>query len=106
VISYILYRLIMIAVQLLTWAVILQAIVATLIAFNVLDTRNRFVWSLADFLARVTDPLLRPVRRRLPTFNGIDFSPLVVLIILQVIVVPVVDYLYAGIHTGVWQPLL
>jgi YggT family protein len=104
-ITNILFDLIMFALQLLTWAVILVAIVQTLIAFNVLDTRNRFVWSVADFLTRVTDPLLRPIRRRMPLFGGIDFSPLVLLVLLQMVAKPVIIYLYTGIKTGMWPSL-
>ncbi len=105
-ITDILFNLIMFALQLLTWAVILVAIVQTLIAFNVLDTRNRFVWSVADFLTRVTDPLLRPIRRRMPTFGGIDFSPLVLLVLLQMVARPLIVYLYTGIKTGMWPSLV
>jgi YggT family protein len=104
-ITDILFNLIMFALNLLTWAVILAAIISTLIAFNVLDTRNRFVWSIADFLARVTDPLLRPIRRRMPTFGNIYFSPLILLVLLQMVVRPLVIYLYTGIKTGMWPSL-
>ena len=52
--------------DLLWWAVQLAAIVQTLIAFNVLDTRNRVVWMIADFLYRVTEPLFSRIRRFLP----------------------------------------
>ena len=62
------------------WAVLLAAIVQTLMAFNVLDGRNRIVWTVADFLYRVTEPALRPLRQRLPNLGGIDLSPLVLLL--------------------------
>ena len=78
-----LFFLLMAALNLLFWAVILAAIVSTLVSFNVLDTRNRFVWAIADFLYRATEPLLRPVRNRLPNLGGIDLSPLVVLLLIQ-----------------------
>jgi YggT family protein len=64
------------------WAVLLAAIVQTLMAFNVLDGRNRIVWTVADFLYRVTEPALRPIRNRLPQLGGIDLSPLVVLLLI------------------------
>ena len=64
------------------WAVLLAAIVQTLMAFNVLDGRNRFVWTVADFLYRVTEPALRPIRNRLPHLGGIDLSPLVLLLLI------------------------
>ena len=64
------------------WAVILAAVISMLISFNVLDTRNRLVWSIADFLDRVTEPALRPIRRVLPTFGAVDLSPLILLILI------------------------
>ena len=104
-ITDILYNVIMVILRLMTYALILSAIVSTLMAFNVLDSRNRFVWSVADFLYRVTDPVLRPIRRVLPTFGNVDFSPWVALLLIQLVVVPLVGALYAGIRYGVWQPL-
>jgi YggT family protein len=68
--------------DLLWWAVLLAAIVQTLLAFNVLDGRNRIVWTIADFLYRVTEPLLRRVRGMLPQLGGFDLSPLVVLLLI------------------------
>ena len=68
--------------DLLWWAVLLAAIVQTLISFNVLDTRNRVVWTVADFLYRVTEPLFRRVRNVLPDLGAVDLSPLVVLLLI------------------------
>lgn len=64
------------------WAVILAVIVQLLVQFNVLDTRNRIVWMIADFLYRMTEPLFARVRRFLPRFGAIDLSPLVVLLLI------------------------
>ncbi|MCA7119963.1 MAG: YggT family protein [Acidibrevibacterium sp.] len=65
------------------WAVILAAVMSNLIAFNVLDTRNRLVWTIADFLNRITEPALRPIRSILPYFGGIDISPIILVVLLQ-----------------------
>jgi YggT family protein len=62
------------------WAVILAVVVNLLVSFRVLDTRNRFVWTIGDFLHRITEPALRPIRQRLPNLGGVDLSPLVLLI--------------------------
>ena len=72
--------------DLLWWAVLLAAIVQTLIAFNVLDTRNRVVWTVADFLYRLTEPLFRRVRNVLPNLGAVDLSPLVVLLLITAVV--------------------
>jgi YggT family protein len=71
------------------WAVLLAAIVQTLMAFNVLDGRNRVVWTIADFLYRVTEPALRPLRNRLPQLGGIDLSPLVLLLLITAVSIAV-----------------
>lgn len=63
------------------WVIILGVIMSWLIALNVVDTRNRFVYTVADTLNRLTEPLYRPIRRFLPDMGGIDLSPLVALII-------------------------
>lgn len=69
--------------SLYTWAVILSAVFSMLVGFNVLDTRNRMVWTIGDFLYRLTEPALRPIRRFLPNFGGIDISPIILILILQ-----------------------
>ncbi len=62
------------------WAVILAVIVQLLVQFNVLDTRNRIVWTIADFLYRVTEPMFSRIRRYMPNLGPVDLSPLVVLL--------------------------
>ncbi|MBS0561163.1 MAG: YggT family protein [Proteobacteria bacterium] len=70
-------------ISLYTWAVILAAVFSMLAAFGVLDTRNRVVWSIGDFLYRVTEPALRPIRNILPNLGNIDISPLILILLLQ-----------------------
>jgi YggT family protein len=65
------------------WAVILSAVFSILTSFGVLDTRNRIVWTIGDFLYRVTDPALRPIRRLLPNLGGVDISPVILILLLQ-----------------------
>lgn len=71
------------ALDLFWWAVLLAAIVQTLMAFNILDGRNRIVWTIADFLYRLTEPAIRPIRNRLPNLGGVDLSPLVLLLLIS-----------------------
>jgi YggT family protein len=73
------------------WAVILAAVMSNLIAFNVLDTRNRLVWTISDFLYRLTEPALRPIRAFLPNFGGIDISPIILILLLQALRMLVAD---------------
>ena len=69
----------------LWWIIIVQAILSWLLAFNVLNTSSQGVRSFAVALDRLTAPLYRPIRAILPDFGGLDFSPLVVLILIQVL---------------------
>jgi YggT family protein len=71
--------------SILTWIIIGQVILSWLLAFNVLNTSSGGVRAFALAIDRITAPLYRPVRRLLPDFGGIDFSPLVILILIQVI---------------------
>jgi len=71
--------------SILTWIIIGQVILSWLLAFNVLNASSGGVRAFAIAIDRVTAPLYRPVRRLLPDFGGIDFSPLVILILIQVI---------------------
>ena len=71
------------ALNLYVWALIIAAILSILVAFGILDTRNRLVWALGDFFERLTEPALRPIRQFLPNLGGIDLSPLVLILLLQ-----------------------
>ena len=101
-----LFELLYYVINLFKWAVILAAIFSMLAAFGVLDTRNRMVWTIGDFLYRVTDPVLRPIRNFLPNFGGIDLSPWVVVVLIQIVVLPMLGKLYTAITYGNWTPLV
>jgi len=90
-------------IGLIIWALVLSAIVQTLISFGVLDTRNRLVYTIADFLYRVTEPVLRPIRNALPSFGNVDLSPLVLILVLQYLARPLLRTVYVGIATGNWS---
>jgi YggT family protein len=66
----------------LRWIIIIQAILSWLVAFNVINTHSDFMRTFLGALDRITEPLYRPIRRILPDFGGIDFSPLVALLII------------------------
>jgi YggT family protein len=71
--------------RVVTYIIIAQAILSWLVAFNVINTHSDFVRSFLNALDRMTEPLYRPIRRILPDFGGLDFSPLVVLLIIMVL---------------------
>ncbi len=97
-----LFQLLNAVIGLFVWALILSAIFSTLASFGVLDTRNRLVWTIGDFLTRVTEPILRPIRSVLPNFGNIDISPIVAILLLQYIARPLLATIFTGIVTGVW----
>ena len=67
------------------WIVIINAISSWLVAFNILNTQNRFVFSVLDTTYKLTDPALNKIRRFLPTFGSIDLSPVVLILFLMFI---------------------
>jgi YggT family protein len=68
---------------LLVLAIIVSAILSWLVAFDVINLRNRFVYNVAHFLDAVTRPILRPVQRVIPPLGGVDISPIIVLLLIQ-----------------------
>ena len=67
------------------WIIVIQMILSWLVAFNVINTYNDFVRKLLRALDRMTEPVYRPIRKVLPDFGGLDFSPMVVLIVLLIL---------------------
>jgi YggT family protein len=80
-----LIQILQVLVHIVWWILIIQFILSVLIAFNVVNTHNDFVRSLDNGLTRVTEPLYRPIRRFMPNTGAIDFSPLVVVVILIIL---------------------
>lgn len=66
--------------QIIQWLVIASVLASWLVAFGVINMRNRGVYTIVDFLNRITEPLLRPFRRIIPSFGGMDISPMVLLL--------------------------
>ena len=64
------------------WIIIINAILSWLVAFNVLNTQNRFVFSVLDATYKLTDPALNKIRRFIPTFGSIDISPVILILLL------------------------
>lgn len=77
-----LFNLINTVISIYIWLLIASAVISWLIAFNVLNTHNRVVYAITDFLYRVTEPALRPIRRFVPSLGGVDISPVVLILLL------------------------
>lgn len=79
---YALLQLIDTVISIYIWIIILHVILSWLVAFNVVNMRNRVVYLIADALYRLTEPVMRPVRRVIPAVGGFDLSPVVVILLL------------------------
>jgi len=95
-------------IQYLLWiakvVIIIQAVLSWLVAFNVINTHNDFVRQILYALSRMTEPMYRPIRRIMPDFGALDFSPLVVLLLIQIvsgIVIPHIEASMAPALAGV-----
>ena len=62
------------------WIIIINALLSWLVAFNILNTQNRFVFSVLDTTYKLTDPALNKIRRFVPTFGSIDISPIILIL--------------------------
>ncbi len=89
-----LLEVVIILLNLYWWIVIIAVIMSWLIAFNVVNTRNQIVGMIADFLYRLTEPVFKPIRNLLPNLGGIDFSPLIILLIIYVVERYITEYVY------------
>ncbi|MBV8651754.1 MAG: YggT family protein [Alphaproteobacteria bacterium] len=88
-----LIQLVLIVINLYWWVVIAQVIMSWLVAFGVINTYNRIVAQIGEVLYRLTEPALRPIRKLLPNFGGIDISPMVLILLLWLIQREIEEYL-------------
>jgi len=77
-----LLRLLVTVIELYMWCVIIGVVLSWLVAFNVVNMSNRFVYMVGEFIHRITEPAQAPIRRILPNLGNIDVSPLVLILIL------------------------
>ncbi len=88
---------ILLILQIYVWLLIAAAILSWLIAFNVVNTRNQVVAVIADFLFRITEPALRPVRSLLPNLGGIDISPIILILLIFFVENVIARYIYPNV---------
>ena len=65
------------------WAVIIGVVLSWLVAFNVVNTSNRFIYIVGDFLNRITEPALKRIRRYIPNLGGLDISPIILIVLIM-----------------------
>ncbi len=85
--------------QLILFVVIAYAILSWLIAFNVVNTRNNAVWQISRFLETVARPMLRPFQRLLPNMGGMDFSPILLFLVIGGVQRFLVPAFFGFLHT-------
>ena len=93
-----LFLVIDLALELYIWIVIAGAIFSWLVAFNVVNTRNHFVGAIGEFLYRITEPALRPIRNMLPNLGGIDISPVILFLIIIFIRYVIALYILPNVY--------
>jgi YggT family protein len=79
------------------WLLIAAAVLSWLVAFNVVNARNQFVAMVGEFLFRITEPVLRPIRNMLPSMGGIDISPVILILIIILIEKIISYYIYPNV---------
>ncbi len=88
---------ILLALSLYTWVIIVSAILSWLVAFNVVNMRNDVVRAIWNGLFQLTEPVLRPIRQRLPAMGGLDISPIILLLIIFFIQRVIQEYIYPNV---------
>jgi YggT family protein len=88
---------VIIILDLYVWLLIAAAILSWLVAFNVVNTRNQFVSAVAEFLYRITEPVLRPIRNIMPNLGGLDISPIIVILLIMFIERVIMYYIYPNV---------
>ena len=88
---------ILLVLQLYIWLLIAAAILSWLVAFNVVNTRNQVVATIGDFLYRITEPVLRPIRAMLPNLGGLDISPVILILLILLIENVIIRYIYPNV---------
>ena len=92
-----LFLVIDLALQIYIWLLIAAAILSWLVAFNVVNSRNQFVAMVGDFLYRITEPALAPIRRFMPSLGGLDISPIILILIIMFIQRVIAYYIYPNV---------
>jgi YggT family protein len=88
---------ILLALQIYVWIIIASAIFSWLFAFNVVNPRNQFVATIGNALYQLTEPALRPIRRYVPIFGGLDISPIILILLIFLLQRVIVYYIYPAV---------
>ena len=90
-------EIVMMVLELYSWVIIGAAVLSWLTAFNVINLRNHFVSMLNETCYRLTEPVMRPIRRVLPYMGGLDLSPIIILLAITFLQKVIVYYIYPNV---------
>jgi YggT family protein len=93
----VIYQILDLLLRVALYIIIIQAILSWLVAFNVINMSNDFVRQIWVALDRMTEPLYRPIRRIMPDFGGLDFSPMVVILIIIILRDILLPYIFGSL---------
>ncbi|WP_315836617.1 YggT family protein [Bradyrhizobium prioriisuperbiae] len=88
---------IVIILDLYKYLLIAAAVLSWLVAFQVVNTRNQFISMISEFLYRITEPVLRPIRRWMPDLGGLDISPIILILLILLIQMYITDYIVPNV---------
>ena len=88
---------VLLVLQIYIWLLIASAVLSWLVAFNVVNTRNQVVATIGDFLYRITEPVLRPIRGAMPNLGGIDVSPVILILLILLLENVIIRYVYPNV---------
>ncbi len=91
--------------SLIVWIIVAYAVLSWLVSFKVVNLRNRAVYQVSQFLERVARPLLRPFQRVLPAMGGLDFSPILLFIVIEGVQRYLIPPFFAWLHAMTGGPV-
>ena len=91
-----LYQIVEMITDIFVMFIIIQFVIGLLFAFNVVSPSNQFLMQVYNSIGMILDPILRPIRRILPDTGAIDFSPIVLIILLRVMLIVMGAAMFPG----------
>lgn len=94
------YQILQLLLTVLWWIIMIQVVLSWLFAFNIINHQNEMVRQIVRGLDSITEPIYRPIRRIMPDFGGLDFSPMVVLLLIYILRSILLPNIFASLLTG------
>ncbi|QDH16941.1 YggT family protein [Swingsia samuiensis] len=91
------FKILMMLIQVFIWILFGYCILSMLLGFRVLNPNNRFFYALYNALASIIEPVLTPIRNILPNMGGMDFSPMVLVLLIQFVIIPILEHFFLAL---------